>query len=49
MALAMLVGTEPMIVLRDVLRLDHDEARTVGEWASRQLVRAARQHLDTAS
>lgn len=49
MALAMLVGTEPMIVLRDVLCLDHDEARTVGEWAARQLVRAARQHLDTAS
>jgi AcrR family transcriptional regulator len=45
MALAMLVGTEPMIVLRDVLRLDHDRARAAGEWAVRQLVRAARQRL----
>lgn len=43
MALAMLVGTEPMIVLRDVLRLEHDQARSIGEWAVRQLVRAARQ------
>jgi AcrR family transcriptional regulator len=44
-ALAMLVGTEPMIVLRDVLRLEHDRARESGEWAVRQLVRAARQRL----
>jgi AcrR family transcriptional regulator len=44
-ALAMLVGTEPMIVLRDVLRLEHDRARESGEWAVRQLVRAARQGL----
>jgi AcrR family transcriptional regulator len=44
-ALAMLVGTEPMIVLRDVLRLDHDQARESGEWAVRQLVRAARRRL----
>lgn len=43
MALAMLVGTEPMIVLRDVLLLEHDEARAIGEWAVRQMVRAARQ------
>jgi AcrR family transcriptional regulator len=45
MALAMLVGTEPMIVARDVLRLEHDRARETGEWAVRQLVRAARQRL----
>ena len=44
-ALAMLVGTEPMIVSRDVLHLDHDQARQSGEWAARQLVRAARQRL----
>jgi hypothetical protein len=44
-ALAMLVGTEPMIVLRDVLRLEHDRARESGEWAVRQLVRATRQRL----
>jgi AcrR family transcriptional regulator len=42
-ALAMLVGGEALIVLRDVLRLDHDEARTRAEHAVRQLVRAARQ------
>jgi AcrR family transcriptional regulator len=41
-ALAMLVGGESVIVLRDVLRLDHDEARARGEEAVRQLVRAAR-------
>ena len=45
MALAMLVGTEPMIVLRDVLLLDHDEARAIGELAVRQMVRAARHRL----
>ena len=42
-ALSMLVGVESMIVLRDVLRLDHDAAREIGEWAVRQMVRAARQ------
>jgi AcrR family transcriptional regulator len=46
-ALAILVGGESLIVLRDVLRLDHDQARTRGESAVRQLVRAARQHPNT--
>lgn len=46
-ALAMLVGGESVIVLRDVLRLDHDEARARGEQAVRQLVRAARQRPGT--
>jgi AcrR family transcriptional regulator len=41
-ALSMVVGVEAMIVLRDVLRLEHDEARQAGEWAVRQLVRASR-------
>ncbi len=41
-ALSMMVGVEAMIVLRDVLRLDHDEACDAGEWAVRRLVRAAR-------
>ncbi len=41
-ALAMLVGVESMVVLRDVLRLGHDDARDAGEWAVRQLLRAAR-------
>jgi len=47
-AVAMLVGVEAMIVSRDVLRLDHDEARRAGEWAVRQLVRAARGALGDA-
>jgi len=38
----MLVGVEATIVLRDVLRLDHTQARAAGERAVRQLVRAAR-------
>jgi AcrR family transcriptional regulator len=41
-ALSMLVGVEAMIVLRDVLRLEHAEARAAGERAVRELVRAAR-------
>ena len=41
-AIAVMVGIEAMIVLRDVLHLDHDEAREMGEWGVRQLVRAAR-------
>jgi AcrR family transcriptional regulator len=41
-ALSMLVGVESMIVLRDVLRLDHDEARAAGERAVRAMVRTAR-------
>ena len=41
-AVSMLVGVESMVVLRDVLRLDHDEARAAGEWAVREMVRAAR-------
>jgi AcrR family transcriptional regulator len=40
--ISMLVGVEAMIVLRDVLRLDHDEARATAEWAVRQIVRTAR-------
>jgi len=40
--LSMLVGVESMIVLRDVLRLTHDEARAAGELAVRQMVRARR-------
>jgi AcrR family transcriptional regulator len=43
-SLAMLVGGEALIVLRDVMRLEHDEARAIGEWAVRQMVRVARHH-----
>ena len=39
---SMLVGVESMVVLRDVLRLEHDEARAGGERAVREMVRAAR-------
>ncbi len=42
-ALSMLVGVESMIVLHDVLCLDHDQARAAGERAVREMVRAARQ------
>jgi AcrR family transcriptional regulator len=46
-ALAMLIGGEALIVLRDVLRLEHEQARARGEQAVRQLVRAARQQPNT--
>jgi AcrR family transcriptional regulator len=45
-ALAILVGGESLIVVRDVLHLGHDEARASVEHAVRQLVRAARQRSD---
>lgn len=41
-ALAVLIGTESMVVFRDVLRLDEVEARAVKGWAIRALVDAAR-------
>jgi AcrR family transcriptional regulator len=43
-ALSILIGTEAMIAMRDVVRLDHDQARASGEWAVRHMVRAARHH-----
>jgi AcrR family transcriptional regulator len=43
-ALSILIGTEAMIAMRDVVGLDHDQARASGEWAVRQMVRAARHH-----
>jgi AcrR family transcriptional regulator len=39
-ALSMLAGTEAMVVLRDVCRLEPDEARAVSDWAARTLVAA---------
>jgi AcrR family transcriptional regulator len=42
-ALCVLIGTEAIIAMRDVVGLDHDEARAHGEWAVRQQVRAVRQ------
>lgn len=41
-ALSVLIGTEAVIAMRDVVGLDHDEARAHGEWAVRQMVRAVR-------
>ena len=40
-ALALLFGTESMIVFRDVLGVDEKAARKVKSWAARSLVRAA--------
>ena len=40
-ALALIVGTEAMIVFRDVLRLDDAKAQKVRRWAIRALVDAA--------
>jgi AcrR family transcriptional regulator len=48
-ALSMLVGVESMVVLRDVLRLEHAEARAAGEHAVREMVRAARRRDDPTS
>ena len=41
-ALALVIGTEAMIVFKDVLQLDEKEARDVKRWAIRALVDAAR-------
>lgn len=41
-ALALIVGTEAMIVFKDVLQLDEKEARAVKRWAIRVLIEAAR-------
>lgn len=41
-ALAVMIGTEAMVVFKDVLQLDDAEARKVRRWAIRALVEAAR-------
>jgi AcrR family transcriptional regulator len=41
-ALGMVIGTEAMLALKDVLQLDEAEARRVRRWAIRALVNAAR-------
>ena len=40
-ALALIIGTEAMVVFRDVLQLDDAEAEKVRRWAIRALVDAA--------
>jgi AcrR family transcriptional regulator len=41
-ALALIIGTEAMMVFKDVLQLDDADARKVKRWAIRALVEAAR-------
>jgi len=41
-ALAVMIGTEAMVVFKDVLQLDDAEARKVKRWAIRALVEGAR-------
>jgi AcrR family transcriptional regulator len=41
-ALALVIGTEAMVVFKDVLQLDDAEARKVKRWAIRALVEAAK-------
>lgn len=41
-ALALVIGTEAMIVFKDVLRIDEAEARQVKGWMIDALVAAAR-------
>ncbi|MFM0325643.1 TetR/AcrR family transcriptional regulator [Caballeronia glebae] len=43
-ALALVIGTEAMIVCKDVLQLDDARARKVRHWAIRALVEAARRN-----
>jgi hypothetical protein len=45
-SLALIIGTESMVVLKDVLQLDEDDARKVRRWAIRALVDAARKSGD---
>jgi AcrR family transcriptional regulator len=40
--LALIIGTEAMVVFKDVLQVDEAEARDVRQWAIRALVEAAR-------
>ena len=47
-ALALVIGPESMMVLKDVLRLDEAEARKVRHWAIRALTDAALQRPATA-
>lgn len=47
-ALALVLGTEAMVVFKDVLQLDDAEARKVKRWAIRALVEAARKPASAA-
>jgi AcrR family transcriptional regulator len=41
-SLALVIGTESMVVFKDVLQTDEEEARRVRQWAIRALVEAAK-------
>ena len=45
-SLALIIGTESMVVLKDVLQLDEDDARKLRRWAIRALVDAAQKCSD---
>jgi AcrR family transcriptional regulator len=45
-AAALIIGTEGLIVCKDVLHLDDGEARKVKQWAIKALVNAARRRVD---
>jgi AcrR family transcriptional regulator len=47
-ALSMVIGTEAMLALKDVMQLDEAEARRVRRWAIRALVEAARKPAPSA-
>lgn len=47
-ALGLVIGTEAMLALKDVMQLDEAEARRVRRWAIRALVDAARKPLAAA-
>ena len=48
-AIAMVIGWEAMLVLRDIRGLDRDEEEEVSSWAARALVKAALEDLESVS
>ena len=46
MSLALVIGAETVLALRDVCRLEVDEAKQVTMWAAKALVRSARAQQD---
>ena len=48
-ALALVIGWEAMLVLRDIRGLDRDEEEAVSSWAARALVRATLEELDAGN
>ena len=48
-ALALIIGTEGMIAIKDVLQLDDKEARKMKRWAIRALVEAVERHVQRSA